>query len=467
MVQEHLDYLLGSIEKAEGYTYSRNGGGNRIDLWCRQRARRRTTQPCDEENNEASVHTGSVKRRRIGKRLMDCGGSGCMKLADTTTGSSKRGIISWLIVNNDIIHEREGDRFDLSQSQIKCIEERTVEGHAPAHIVQYLKGSGACTVHPDRVYYQWRKVITKLYQRHKDPLESMINLLQSCKNMAECFRGNHPFCLGVITGLGEELIARHGCEEVFIDSTYRTNSEKLEIFSIMTSFAGTGFPISYFFLKPGTEPLSRKRAICEYFKALHNRLSRLRPLLFFTDKDVGQIDAIEEVFGIRATLCVWHMKRAVKKHIGLLKKNNVDVLYRAEEILLLDKISRHYNEHPSLCRGKSASVITGESQAEIEHLLSERRHEPLRTYLLSNWYNNQSMINWGRRNGTKGIPFARTTMFVESHWSILKRTFLKFHNRPRPDFLLFLFDRRLIPKFKSDYDMIVEGAKNRAGTNGL
>lgn len=140
-------------------------------------------------------------------------------------------------------------------------------------------------------------------------------------------------------------------------------------------------------------------------------------------------------------------------------KDSAGVVSVAEEEVLFQMISRHNNEHPSLCGGKPASLLTAESQAEVQQLLCEDRHEPLRTYLLVNWYNDESMMKWGRRNGQTGIPFARTTMFVESHWSTLKRTFLKFHNRPRPDFLLFLFDRRLIPKFKADYDLIVEGAK--------
>lgn len=58
-----------------------------------------------------------------------------------------------------------------------------------------------------------------------------------------------------------------------------------------------------------------------------------------------------------------------------------------------------------------------------------------------------------------GIPFARTTMFVEGHWLAIKQSFLKFHNRLRPELLLFLLDRWIIPKYISDYNLIVEGAK--------
>lgn len=54
---------------------------------------------------------------------------------------------------------------------------------------------------------------------------------------------------------------------------------------------------------------------------------------------------------------------------------------------------------------------------------------------------------------------ARTTMFVEVHWSTIKQSFLKFHTRPRPEFLLFLLHRRIIPKYTSAYNLIVKRAK--------
>lgn len=67
------------------------------------------------------------------------------------------------------------------------------------------------------------------------------------------------------------------------------------------------------------------------------------------------------------------------------------------------------------------------------------------------------MKTWGRINGEHGVPFSRTTAFVEAHWSTLEKRFLKHFNWPRPDFLLFLIDRRLIPKFTSAYSLLVTG----------
>ena len=41
--------------------------------------------------------------------------------------------------------------------------------------------------------------------------------------------------------------------------------------------------------------------------------------MFLTDKDVGQIDAIKDVFRITPMLCIWHMKRSVKQKIKELR----------------------------------------------------------------------------------------------------------------------------------------------------
>lgn len=76
-------------------------------------------------------------------------------------------------------------------------------------------------------------------------------------------------------------------------------------------------------------------------------------------------------------------------------------------------------------------------QEELIALLVHHRQAPFLQYLFTNWNNTDELINWGRRNEGRGIPFARSTMFFEAHSSTLKRAFLKFHNRPRPYFLLF------------------------------
>lgn len=41
-------------------------------------------------------------------------------------------------------------------------------------------------------------------------------------------------------------------EEILIYSTYKTDKERLELFTVMGLCFGTGFPVAYFLLEAGT-----------------------------------------------------------------------------------------------------------------------------------------------------------------------------------------------------------------------
>ncbi len=53
------------------------------------------------------------------------------------------------------------------------------------------------------------------------------------------------YALGFAKGIGKKLTAAHECTEAFIDSTYKINSSKRELFAVLTTVFGTGFPSAY------------------------------------------------------------------------------------------------------------------------------------------------------------------------------------------------------------------------------
>ena len=161
-------------------------------------------------------------------------------------------------------------------------------------------------------------------------------------------------------------------EEFHVDSTYKTNRTGHELFSIVASVNGIGFPIAYFLLRmnPINEPINsndqsdptnhtiastdhtttintsnsptpnidntpttyaptaeeiqeatRSQLIAGFFTRLRSR--GLNPRFMFTDKDEGQIDAISQVFsGNAVRLCLWHLMRAVKLQLAKPKLSN-------------------------------------------------------------------------------------------------------------------------------------------------
>lgn len=82
----------------------------------------------------------------------------------------------------------------------------------------------------------------------------------------------------------------------------------------------------------------------------------------------------------------------------------------------------------------------------------------LQSYLLSHWYDDESWKIWGRRHRAK-ISFSRTTMTVESDWSLIKRLYLLTFNWPRVDLLVHVIGTIVMVKFTHAYDAMVCGRK--------
>ena len=51
----------------------------------------------------------------------------------------------------------------------------------------------------------------------------------------------------------------------------------------------------------------------------------------------------------------------------------------------------------------------------------------------------------------------KTTMAEESHWSVLKRHYLRNYNRPRSELLVYLIDKKIIPKHEGKLEILLFG----------
>ena len=79
---------------------------------------------------------------------------------------------------------------------------------------------------------------------------SCLNLTESYKNMSLRLTRELPCVFACTTTIGEEILERHECAEIFIDSTYNTNTSKFELFAVIPSVLGTGVPIAYIIYSP-------------------------------------------------------------------------------------------------------------------------------------------------------------------------------------------------------------------------
>lgn len=153
------------------------------------------------------------------------------------------------------------------------------------------------------------------------------------------------------------------------------------------------------------------------------------------------------------------MKHAVKQKIAALRRVSKAAVSADDDKKSMALISRHFNMHPILCEGIAIAQIMEKCKNEVMTTFASPNHAEFKNYLLKNWYSTDHFKTWGRRDIVNGIPLARTTMLVEGHWFVVKSNFLLLHNRPRPDFFLFIIDSRLVPKFERDYEDVVLGRK--------
>ena len=89
--------------------------------------------------------------------------------------------------------------------------------------------------------------------RNTNAFLSAMNLIPLCSRIELCFTRELPCAVGISTEIGMQILVNHECAEIFIDSTYKANNSKFKLFLIMASVLGTGTPLAYMLLQPGTQ----------------------------------------------------------------------------------------------------------------------------------------------------------------------------------------------------------------------
>jgi transposase-like protein len=111
---------------------------------------------------------------------------------------------------------------------------------------------------------------------------------------------------------------------VHCDATYQTAKGRFELYGIVGSIKGAGFPIAYLILSTKAsnneeqmEP--RTKALAGFFRSLCDK--GLRPQYFYTDKDFAEINAAKEVWpNADIQLCQWHLERAIRQKLKSRKR---------------------------------------------------------------------------------------------------------------------------------------------------
>jgi hypothetical protein len=96
-----------------------------------------------------------------------------------------------------------------------------------------------------------------------------------------------------------------------------TNSKNLELYSVMAEHDNAGFPLAYCMLSTATslEIGKRKKALTRWVEKLRDTYG-IRPRFAHTDKDMGEIGMLREVWDPKIQLCWWHLRKAVRERLG-------------------------------------------------------------------------------------------------------------------------------------------------------
>jgi hypothetical protein len=72
-------------------------------------------------------------------------------------------------------------------------------------------------------------------------------------------------------------------------------------------------------------------------------------------------------------------------------------------------------------------------------------------YLYRNWYTTIQYHRWAKSAINNMIPIGKTTMLIEAHWKVLKRTHLYHYNRARLDLVTYVIIQHYYKKLKVKY----------------
>jgi hypothetical protein len=306
-----------------------------------------------------------------------------------------------------------------------------------------------------------------------------------------CIENDFVRALGFITPFFDHIGASK-VTEVVIDSTFKTNQERFELFVVNNNCGGYGMPLAYLYLStsdgsetacdnPNNEIKTRVGVLRTFFTSL--RQKGLHPVFVLLDKDAGEIAAVSEAWSwtSQIQLCYWHLEHAIDRRLK--DKKSKQSAYSAAKALeahskfdfidsswvpkgnagsfcpddaakeVVELVKKHSNMHPLIPVAKNTFLTSKEiyhrSVNEMYEFCSSRDLVRLWGYLWANWYNEKDWKLFARSSYPTAMPLSRTTMITESHWRVLKYNYKYNYNRPRLDRLTQILAEHLVPDFES------------------
>ncbi|KAE8181682.1 hypothetical protein CF328_g8764, partial [Tilletia controversa] len=324
-----------------------------------------------------------------------------------------------------------------------------------------------------QVYYWWRQRSSAIWRPHDNAFLSAMASIQQDQttagsappsaNVSARLIESHGQVRGMMLlaeGLIETLAA--STIEISMDGTFGTNNAGHELLGVLAEMDGTGVPLAYCFLDTRDLPEDgcKINIIKEVLNALKDR--GIDPQFVGCDKDSAEIAAFRSVWPqSKIQLCYWHVLRAVRQRLassiatstkqyhafevtsivpgvetcwGSTKGNRHDKRLcrcacklqvekwdkqgkmecsKEESVIIIQLISRHFNEHTSfptlLGTYLTVDELHRKQAKEAYDICRAKDWARVWAYLWVNWYCKEEWILWARGAGEK-IPILKSTM---------------------------------------------------------
>lgn len=173
------------------------------------------------------------------------------------------------------IHHIQHTAKPIDENIKQKIDELCETGLSPFQILSNVRCNFDNPIIYQDVYNRWMSVVTSRFKRTEEPRRSAEMYISDCPTLHMLVKQGNPYGLGFYTEIGREILENWRVEEVLIDSTFKTNKEKLELFSLIGSCMGTGFPLAYFLLQGGTGGAlkSREESLTFFLNSVRSRFS--------------------------------------------------------------------------------------------------------------------------------------------------------------------------------------------------
>ena len=83
------------------------------------------------------------------------------------------------------------------------------------------------------------------FRKSSDPKQSALSLLEECSELRVLWKSGEgeSFRVAFASRFAEKIVGESDVGELFIDSTCKTNSSRMELFGVVGSFLGRGLQL--------------------------------------------------------------------------------------------------------------------------------------------------------------------------------------------------------------------------------